>query len=58
MWQRWKRRKKAVERKIARKSWPVKEFVPSPDGGLTPIAGDARARQNGPRRRKLLRGPK
>jgi hypothetical protein len=55
---RWRRREKAIKRKIARKSGPVKEFTGQPDGTVVAIAGDARKRQTKPRKRALLGGPK
>jgi hypothetical protein len=55
---RWRRREKAIKRKIARKSGPVKEFTAEPDGTLAAIAGDARKRQTKSRKSALLRGPK
>ncbi len=54
---RWLRREKAIKRRIARKSGPVKEFAAQPDGTLATVAGDARKRQTELRKRALLRGP-
>ena len=54
---RWRRHEKALKRKIARKSGPVKEFAAKPDGTLAAIAGDARKRQTKSRARALLKGP-
>lgn len=55
---RWVRKEKAIKRKIARKSGPVKEFVAQADGTIAPIKDDARERQTKSRKRALLRGPK
>jgi hypothetical protein len=54
---RWVRREKAIKRKIARKSGPVKEFVVQPDSSLAAVEGDARKRQTKSRKRALLKGP-
>src|SRR5229473_2201220 len=48
---RWRRHEKAIKRKTAKKSGPVKELVPQEDGTLAAIPGDARKRQTKSRTR-------